>query len=106
MSSKVGAALRVMIKMKVKIEMELPIEISKDKKNFVVYSHAAFNQLVGTSAGASNAHVYKAKKIEGRNAWLLPVEQVKKREKELSARINEMIEKALFMRKILEEVDK
>lgn len=91
--------------MKIKLEIELPIEISKDKKNFVVYSHAAFNQLVGTSAGASNAHCYGATKDKSKNVWYIPVDQIKKREKELSARINEMIEKTLFIRKVLEKVE-
>ena len=88
--------------MKITIEIELPIELSKDKKNFIVYSNAAFNQLVGTSAGASNAHIYGAKKSG--KTWLLPVEEVKKRQKEILLKIDELTDKASFIYKVLKKV--
>ena len=90
--------------MKLKIEVELPIEISKDKKNFIVYNNTAFNQLVGTSAGAGNPHMYKATKDSHSNRWLLPVEEVKKREKELQVNIDSMIDKVNFIKKVLKKV--
>ena len=90
--------------MKLTIEIEVPISISKDKKHFIVYSHSAFNQLVGTSAGASNARLYNAVKDKSKNQWSIPIEEVRKRETELQVKIDDLSDKISFMKKVLKKV--
>jgi hypothetical protein len=87
---------------KITIELELPIELSKNKKQFLVYNNSAFNQLVGTSAGSGNPHIYGAKKVG--NKWELPVDSVSKRVWELERQIVSLQEKVIFMKKVLKQV--
>lgn len=92
--------------MKLKIEMELPIEVKG--KYFYVYGNQAFNDLLGTTAGANSPGIYNAEKPDKSNPklWKVPIVEIEKRTKVIEKNIQSMQNKLDYIKKVLKTAKK
>lgn len=84
---------------KVKREMTLPIDYKNGK--FHIYQGRVLSLVLGTSSVSGNLHLYGVTKIDGRNEWVVPIENVKRRIHEIRRRIKRDTDTVELMEEIV-----
>jgi len=90
------------MKMKVKIEVELRVE--PYKQGFFVFDRGTVNDLLGSSAAASNLHMYKGVKRERHNkvlGWYIERGAIVNQANAMDERIKKTQDRLDFMRRVL-----
>ena len=82
-----------------KIKKTIEIKIEKKGGNFYCPSNREVSFLLGTTSATSNPHVYKIQKKN--RMWVIPVQMVKDRKKELQIRLESLQEKLGIIKQVL-----
>jgi len=87
--------------MKIQKSFELKVDVMKKGKTkyFVCYDTRTLSYVVGTKGISGNYHFFGVEKYN--NAWIVPVERVKKRLEELKRRRADYTEKIEIVEQIL-----